>query len=223
LTDIDDEKFDEELLNPTEPEEAEEVEAEVVETFPAVTEQPQVPLNEKKGFISLKKRTIAELAEQGYGSTYIAKQVHLSPNRVYRLLNNDQEIADEIVRIRAAKYKKADETMVDLLLRAMEDLREDLLSPDSTRRVTARNRILDLFKEMRKGTQGPVPEGGVSPTVVQQFFGQNAQGQGGAAIRPTAIDDIIIRKSKERGLKIPKVEKKKIKKKEEEEGEGENY
>ncbi len=212
-TDIDDEKFDEELLNPpAEPEPEPVEEPEVIETLPVTTEQP--PL--KKGFLSLKKKTIAELAERGYSCAYIASQVHMTANRVYRLVNHDTAIWNEIERIRSEKFKKIDEKMIDLLLKSLESLEEDLLNP--TKRAEARNRILDLVKELKRGVGKPA-DGGAAPTIQQQFFGQTPQGQGGATVHQSSIDDIIIKKSKERGLAIPKVEKKKIIRKEENEGE----
>lgn len=192
---MEEELFDD--INSSDKVQAPEVQAEVVE------EKNNLPANiekgkpEKKGRMSLRYKTIANYAARGYSIEIIAKAVNMTPNTVYRIIENNEMVWEEMNRILKSIFSEGDRILANLYLKALYKLDARLSHPS-----TEEDAIKKIMETFGKRTGGS----GDKPAVIQQFF-QGGQGGTGTPLVEGSIDDIIIKKRKERGLTIPTIEK----------------
>ncbi len=143
----------------------------------------------RKGFLSVKYRKIASLAVRGWSPTEIANEVGVKPERISLILERDdvwEYVLDEIRGL----FSEGDRILSSLYKKTMISLDEDLSSKDPNVRKSAREQVLRLCGKNQSSD-------GSNVSLVQQFFG------GGEGSKPLiqSMDEIILQKRKERGLK----------------------
>lgn len=147
------------------------------------------PLKKRRGKLAVKYRQVAELAARGWSVNQIGKQVGVRPERVSIILEKD-EVWEYVLEIIKNLFSEGDRILASLYKKALEGLDMDLSNPSPEIRRQAREqvRIWCMGKSQEKG--GPVVG------IVQQFFGA---GNGKSIVQ--SMDEIILQKRKERGLK----------------------
>jgi hypothetical protein len=155
-------------------------------------DEPPEPLTKlkKRGAISLKHRMIAEMAARSYPIAVIAQELHMKQSTVYRLLESNEDIWDEINKVIASMFAEGDRILAHLRLKALVKLDEQLNSPNESISERAINKILRITDSK------PPAEG--SKTAI--FIGQGGRSDQGIE----SVDEMIIRMRKERGLPMPK-------------------
>jgi hypothetical protein len=153
--------------------------------FPVIVKPPEKKEEPKKGKLSLRYRLIAEHAARGYPIEIIASKVNLTETTVYRILNENAQVWAEVNRIIENIFSEGDRILAGLYRKAMVKLDEQLEDPDVNIRDKAIEKILKCY-----GFKGEQPS-------ILQFIGG---GKGPTGVE--TIDDIIIRKRKERGLPV---------------------
>lgn len=159
---------------------------------------PAIVEKKRKGILSVRYRKIASLAVRGWSPTEIGKEMGIRPERVTVILERDDVWQFVIEEIRGL-FSEGDRMVASLYKKAMVTLDEDLSSPDANVRRAAREQILRLW-----GYGKNQPQDGERPNVsiVQQFLGGS---EGGSKPLIQSMDEIILQKRKERGLKTEKI------------------
>ena len=155
---------------------------------------PAVVEKKRKGILSVRYRKIASLAVRGWSPVEIGREMGLRPERVTVILERDDVWQFVIEEIRGL-FSEGDRMIASLYKKAMVTLDEDLSSADPNIRKAAREQVLRLW-----GYGKNQPQDGERPNVsiVQQFLGG---AEGGSKPLIQSMDEIILQKRKERGLK----------------------
>ncbi len=186
-----------EIVNP-EPETDDEVddEAEESEIVPETENLPTI-LPTKKGKLSLRYKTIAEYAARGYSVDIISQVTGMTPSAIYRVLDKNVLVWEEINRIMANMFAEGDRVLKNLYLKALYKLDERMNRPETEE--DAIRKVMDVIGK-RVASSG---KEGEKPPIIQQFF-QTGGSSEGPIVEGGTIDDLILKKRKERGLDLPK-------------------
>jgi plasmid maintenance system antidote protein VapI len=174
----------EEILNP-------EIIEEKKEYLPTPVEEVKPEI--KKGKLSIRYRTIAEYAARGYSIEIIAQTVGLKRETVYHILESNERVWEEMNSILKNVFAEGDRVLANIYLKALYKLDARLNHPNTE--SDAIDKIMKAY--------GTRTSGGEKPSIVQFF--QNTGGQG--PIVEEGIDQLIMKKRKERGLDSPTVPK----------------
>lgn len=158
-----------------------------MENLPDVIDVQSSPIKKiGTGAKAVKMKKLAELMARGWNVPQIAKELQLSTQHVYRLLNRP-EVCSEVNEIVSEKFKDGDRLLSFLYKKAMIKLDEDMESSIPEIRQEAIEKVL-------KCVGYPKSKDGL--TINQQI---NTGGGNVGLIQD--IDSIILQKRKERGLK----------------------
>lgn len=149
-------------------------------------------LEKRKGLVGLRYQKIAELLSRGVDVKIVAEEVGITPKSLYTILQNKPEVIEEAYRLVKERHKQTDFLIVDLYRDALEKIQEHLHSGDLDAEEKAITKVLSLTKPPKDGEE-------VRP-VVNQFFSGVSQESGKEEKDEETLDEIIIRKRKERGL-----------------------
>lgn len=148
-----------------------------------------------KGRVKTKHKKVAFLLSMGYPVSIVAKETGLSESRIYHLLSDkDSFVNSEINRILNETLRTRDLLLGNLYHNILRHLDRMLESGDVKERDEAIDQIINLV--MGKRTRNGHP-------LISQYFSVQSQGKQGS---PESIDDLIIRKRRERGLLDKKAE-----------------
>jgi hypothetical protein len=143
-----------------------------------------------KGKIDPRHVKIAVLKCQGYSVKDISKEVGMSEDRIYHLLGDENsDVNTEIRRISNEAAEASNRHLSHLFRKALNKLDCMLESGDDETKFRAIDRIIKIFSTM-VGKNGPS---------IQQNFGFQVEKKSPIEI----IDDLIIKKRRERGLEPP--------------------
>lgn len=148
----------------------------------------------KRGKLSLKYRTIAEYAARGYSPRMISKIVGMRSDWIRQILEHNEAVQEHIGQILNDLFQEGDMLLVHLYKKALEKLDSEMESTDPEIRHKAIEKVLrQAMASAGKGEEG-------SKTLIAQFFGgtQGSGGSGGVGVE--SMDEVILRKRKERGL-----------------------
>jgi hypothetical protein len=160
-------------------------------------DQPSYPSIPKRGKLTLRHKTIAEYAARGYPPKMIAKIVGMKTDSVRDVLEKNELVGEYINQILSDLFQEGDMLLVNLYKKALVKLDSEMESPDADIRHKAIEKVLK--QAMITAGKGGGEEGG-SKTLIAQFFG-GSQGSGGSGgIGVESMDEVILRKRKERGL-----------------------
>ena len=174
-----------------------------MDNLPAKSEIPEVvdddleiPVKQKKGKLTLRYKTIAEYAARGYPPEMIGKVVGLKSNTIRKILENNDEVWTYINEILSGLFREGDMLLIHLYKKALLKLDTEMESGDSDTRHKAIEKVL----KQAMIAAGKGGEEGGNKTLIAQFFG-GAQGSGGSGgVGVESMDEIILRRRKERGL-----------------------
>lgn len=184
----------EEIINPK-TEEKDSIEAEIVEPklLPAKIEESKE--ERKKGKLSIKYRTVAEYAARGYPVEIISKMSGVKVTTVYALLEKNELVWEEINRILAGIFSEGDRILANLYIKALYKLDDQLSSTNPEIYGKAVEKIVKMYGDRAGSKSGEKPS-------ILQFFGSVGGrpeiGQG--PLIEGGIDQLILKKRKERGL-----------------------
>lgn len=139
---------------------------------------------------------IAEMASRGWSPEEIAKEVGRKTITIYNILKRD-DVWEYIAETIRSTFSEGDRILAYLYKKSLKGLDDDLSSPDSDVRKNAREQV---FKQWGYGRDKLVSDGDSSSrqiSLFQQIFLGRESG-GGHIIE--SMDDIILKKRKERGL-----------------------
>jgi hypothetical protein len=143
------------------------------------------------GIIRARHHKVATLVARGLPISIVAKETGLSETRVYHLLSDPNSFVNqEVHRILNDLFASNDRTLLNLYLKVLVKLDEDLSSDDPDVRSKAIDQVIKVYLA-RTGKNG-------NPTIAQYI---NVSGQGKTDF-PTNIDELIMEKRKERGLPL---------------------
>ena len=166
-------------------------------TFSPVDEIQNLPVStigkKRRGVLGVKYRKIAALAVRGWSPVEIGKEVGVRPERISIILERDDVWESVIEEIRGL-FSEGDRILASLYKKAMKGLDEDMSSTDPAVRRSAREQVLKLWGYGKNQPQ----DGEKSISLIQQFFGGGVEG---AKPLIQSMDEIILQKRKERGLK----------------------
>jgi hypothetical protein len=144
-----------------------------------------------KGRVKTKHKKVAALLSIGSPISIVAKETGLSESRIYHLLSDkDSFVNSEINRIINETLRTRDLLLGNLYYNILRHLDKMLESPDVKERDEAIDQIINLV--MGKRTRSGHP-------IISQYFNLQSQGQQGS---PESIDELIIRKRRERDLQV---------------------
>ena len=144
-----------------------------------------------KGRIQVRYLKVAALIARGFPISFVAKEAGLSETRIYHLLADpDSFVNQEVHRILNELFASNDRTLLNLYLKVLVKLDEDLSSDDSDVRSKAIDQVIKVYLT-RTGKSG-------NPTIAQYI---NVSGQGTTDCL-TNIDQLVIQRRKERGLPL---------------------
>lgn len=154
---------------------------------------PAIPGKKRKGILSVKYRKIASLAVRGWSPVEIGRDVGVRPERISIILERDDVWEFVLEEIRGL-FSEGDRILASLYKKAMIGLDEDMSSTDPSVRRSAREQVLKLWGFGKNQPQ----DGEKNVSLIQQFFGGGVEGT-----KPLiqSMDEIILQKRKERGLK----------------------
>jgi hypothetical protein len=148
-------------------------------------------LFEKRGgLIGLRFQKIAELISRGTDIPVVAEEMGLVERTIYALLRKKPEIMQEAYRLVKERHKQSDLLLVNLHRTALEKLQEALESGNLDIQDKAIKQILALTR--------PPKSGEATTPAIQQFFSNVVADP--LVTKEESLDDIILRKRKERGL-----------------------
>lgn len=138
--------------------------------------------------LSRKKQMVAQLASRGFETAVIAEEVGLTPNRVPQILRTE-EVINEINRLTAERFEESDRLLAALYLKALTKLDEHLDHQNPEIQVKAIDKVLRFYEPKDEGAH---------PLVAQFFAGKHAL----HSEKEESLDDLILRKRRERGLPV---------------------
>jgi hypothetical protein len=149
------------------------------------------PAGRLKGRIQARHLKVATLVARGFPISFVAKEAGLSETRIYHLLADpDSFVNQEVHRILNDLFASNDRMLLNIYLKVLVKLDEDLSSDDPEVRGRAIDQVIKVYMT-RTGKSG-------NPTIAQYI---NVSGQGTTDF-PANIDELIIQKRKERGLPL---------------------
>jgi hypothetical protein len=156
--------------------------------LPSITSPSPESNDRVKGRIKTKHKKVAFLLSMGYPVSIVAKETGLSESRIYHLLSDkDSFVNFEINRILNETLRTRDLLLGNLYFSILRHLDKMLESSDVKERDEAIDQIINLVLARRARNGHPL---------ISQYFSVQSQGQGSSE----SIDDLIIRKRRERGL-----------------------
>jgi hypothetical protein len=178
-----------EIINAEVIEEKQVEKSEVYDDTPPVVELPK----EKMGKLSLRHKLLASYAARCYPVSFIAKQLGLREQTVYRILEEDKDVWVEIDRIIVSMFREGDIMLANLRMNALKKLDEHLESESADIRDKAIDKILKCYDF--SGGEG-------AKTLIANFYGQGGKSELGVH----TIDEVIIQRRKDRLLENKKKE-----------------
>jgi hypothetical protein len=146
-----------------------------------------------KGRVKTKHKKVAVLLSMGYPVPIVAKETGLSESRIYHLLSDKDSFANsEMNRILDETLRTRDLFLGNLFFEALCHLDAMMESGDVKERDEAIDQIINLV--MGKRTRN-------GQSLISQYFNFQSQGRQGS---PESIDELIIRKRRERDLQVDK-------------------
>jgi len=146
-----------------------------------------------KGRVKTKHKKVAFLLAMGYPIPIVAKETGLSESRIYHLLSDKYSFVNsEINRILNENLRTHDLILGNLYFEALHHLDKMLESSNMKERDEAIDHIINLVigKRTRSGH-----------SLISKYFGFQPHGKQGSL---DSIDELVIRKSKERLLRADK-------------------
>lgn len=169
------------------------LEAEVVEEKKNLPVKKEGNKPVKKGKLSLRYKTIAQFAARGYPVDVIAKQVNMTSKAVYRIIEKNELVWEEMNNIIKSIFSESDRVLASLFHQALLKLSGRMNDPKTEQ--DALEKVLSCYGKRTSGSD--------KPPIIQQFFQGGGQGQGPMI---ESIDEVILKRRKERGLDVPKKE-----------------
>jgi DNA anti-recombination protein RmuC len=134
---------------------------------------------------------IAALIAQGDSIKDVTKKVNMSDSRIYHLLSEkDSFVNAEINRILNEMFAVTDRHLINLYTKALQKLDGMLSSHDEEKQYRAIDRIIKIYAARTSK----------NAFTIQQYLGIQSQEEKDPI---KTIDDIILKKRKERGLPMP--------------------
>jgi plasmid maintenance system antidote protein VapI len=142
-----------------------------------------------QGITEIRQKNIAALIARGFSVKYVAKKLKISEDRIYHLLSDRNSLVNaEINRFLNETFGASDRRLVNLYDKALQKLDAMLSSSDEETQCRAIDRIIKIY--LARSAKNAV--------TIQQYFGIQSQEGGDDNIE--SIDEVILRRRKERGL-----------------------
>ena len=135
-----------------------------------------------------KHRLIADLASRGWTAQMISKELHVHYKTVMEVLKREEVIEYTNIVVRNL-FLDADRLLINLFVKSLITLDQQLDSTDPGVKDKAVDRILNFFQSKGADTRGK--------PLINQFFSGMQQGNEDVGRR---LDEIILQKRLERGL-----------------------
>ena len=152
------------------------------------------PGRQVQGITEIRQKNIAALIARGFSVKYVAKKLKISEDRIYHLLSDRNSFVNaEINRILNEAFAASDRRLINLYDKALQKLDAMLSSSDKETQCRAIDRIIKIY--LARSAKNAV--------TIQQYFGIQSQEEEDDNIE--SIDEVILRRRRERGLEPPEV------------------
>ena len=146
-----------------------------------------------QGITEIRQKTIAALIARGFSVKYVAKKLKISEDRIYHLFSDKNSLVNaEINRFFNDAFAASDRRLINLYDKALKKLDAMLSSSDEETQCRAIDRIIKIY--LTRSTKNAV--------TIQQYFGIQSKEEKGLT-----VDELVLKRSKERGLPMPTVQK----------------